>query len=562
MQFVFLCLFFLFNYSIASIDTNTDDIAWPLELKLPISGTFAEFRNSHMHMGCDYKTYRMNGFKVLSVFDGHISSISYSPIGYGLSLNVYSPKLQMTAKYGHLNDLQSEVNGLEQFKIALLLLNGTGGFNLKLKPEHFKVKVNQGIANSGETGSGVSHLHLELFNQTEYFNPLSFKNFIQKDTTPPELLALFVDTDQGFAKKFKLNKIEKDSYELEQNSIKLSGKVKFKIAGYDRITSKNPNNIYSIELNMNGKKYLHKSFDRMTIQNSHDKEAIYDSNLSSLNPPFYVYNLFSKSDSYSIDLSQYTVGTAIKVEVVLGDSSGNKSKLNFTVEVGSQEKTLKTKLETIFESSDKKLKLDFSSAKIHGEGKIQIQKLNSIPEQIKVPQLDILSEVYEVTAVDYSWKGTVAGNFEFSSKNKNESIYLFDSVLNTWFPIHSTKNSNSFKFNFTRLGYIAILKDTFPPIIYYPQLLHRYYNLPEIMEPNMIERFYAISDRGSGISSQFEVYLDGEIYPYHFERDRNFLKLEIPSSLKSNKGFVFLQIRAHDFAGNYSEWFTDILQLK
>lgn len=162
-----------------------DSVYWPMQVRLPISGTFAEFRNSHLHMGCDYKTYGINGFSVLSVYDGNIASMSYANNGYGLSINLFSPSLKIYAKYAHLNDLHGDVSGLEELKTALLLLGKPEGFQVKLKPEYFKVKSKDRIARSGETGSGISHLHLELFDGKEYFNPLSFLNYKQEDKIHP-----------------------------------------------------------------------------------------------------------------------------------------------------------------------------------------------------------------------------------------------------------------------------------------------------------------------------------------------------------------------------------------
>jgi hypothetical protein len=77
----------------------------------------------------------------------------------------------------------------------------------------------------------------------------------------------------------------------------------------------------------------------------------------------------------------------------------------------------------------------------------------------------------------------------------------------------------------------------------------------------MVERFYYTTDRGSGISSRIEVLLEGSPYPFVFDRDRNFIKLEISKNLRNIKNPILIQIRVQDNAGNKSSWFTDIVNL-
>lgn len=44
-----------------------------------------------------------------------------------------------------------------------------------------------------------------------------------------------------------------------------------------------------------------------------------------------------------------------------------------------------------------------------------------------------------------------------------------------------------------------------------------------------------MTDKGAGVSNRIEVLLEGSPYPYVFDRDRNFIKLEIAKSLKAIK---------------------------
>ncbi len=563
MKKIVFCFWFIFCLQLIAIEPGKiDSVYWPMQVRLPISGTFAEFRNSHLHMGCDYKTYGINGFSVLSVYDGNIATMSYANNGYGLSINLFSPSLKIYAKYAHLNDLSGDVNGLEELKTALLLLGKPEGFQVKLKPEYFKVKSKDRIARSGETGSGISHLHLELFDAKEYFNPLSFINYKQEDKNPPVIQSIFIDSDNGYSKNFATIGLSKTSYSFTNSEeVKLSGKVKFKVAGFDRISSKNQNNVYGLRLKINELVVFERNFKRMTYKEASDKDSLYDINKSSLSPAFYVYNLYDDKNSHSIDLNNIDEGKQMLVEVSLFDASGNESSLKFNFFTMKNENYVKPKSTTKFSSEDEKLSLNFSKTNVLGDGSVKITKLEKIPDDVLLPNLIPSGNAYQVTAYNFSWKGAAEGIFMGSFSEKDEALYLYDSVLNRWVPMSGKKNANSIAFSFGRLGIIAIMRDKSPPTITYPYLIYRHYNLPEIQDSTMIERFYYASDRGSGISNRIEVLLEGSSYPFVFDRDRNFIKVEIAKSIKAIKNPLLIQVRVQDNAGNKSNWFTDVVNL-
>jgi len=113
----------------------------------------------------------------------------------------------------------------------------------------------------------------------------------------------------------------------------------------------------------------------------------------------------------------------------------------------------------------------------------------------------------------------------------------------------------------TRLGIIAVMKDKTPPVINYPYLVNRDFNLPEVKDSRMLEKFYAVYDRGSGISGNMKVLFEGNPYPFEYDKDRGFIKLEIPLVLKKYKNLYIIQIQIQDKAGNLSRWFTDVVSL-
>jgi hypothetical protein len=58
-----------------------------------------------------------------------------------------------------------------------------------------------------------------------------------------------------------------------------------------------------------------------------------------------------------------------------------------------------------------------------------------------------------------------------------------------------------------------------------------------------------------------KVLFEGNPYPFEYDKDRGFIKLEIPLVLKKYKNFYIIQIQIQDKAGNLSRWFTDIVSL-
>lgn len=537
-------------------------VFWPLELMLPISGSFAEYRNSHLHMGCDFKTYGINGFPVLSVFDGHVYSMSYSEAGYGLSLVMYSPSLNLSARYAHLNDLTGQIDGLEELKHSLLLLGSPSGFSVKTKQGMYPAKGKTRIARSGETGSGVSHLHLELYDSNGYYNPLNFPNYKQNDTTPPVIQSIFIDSDMGDSFSLPAKKKVDGEYEFESQLIKVAGKVKIRVAGFDYMTSRNKNNVYKIVLKDGEKILFEKTLDQMSYKDASNRENLYDINKSSLSPTVYVYNMFHQSkSSYSIDLNDYPEASTINLRVELSDTSGNVSFAPLRIQIGKNDIKGSSQVSRIFSSNDKVISLDYSGARITGDGFIEINKISYLPDEISQPGFIKMSDAYEVKAINFSWKGDARGSFKGEFSNKDEDLYIFDTAFRQWVPLYPKKTNKQFEFNLTRLGIIAVMKDKTPPVINYPYLVNRDFNLPEVRDPRMLEKFYAVYDRGSGISKDIRVLFEGSSYPFEFDKDRGFIKLEIPLILKKYKNFYVIQIQVKDKAGNKSEWFTDIVTL-
>ncbi len=558
----FFTLIISFNFLFAIDKSNQSKIIWPLEEKFPISGSFAEFRNSHMHMGLDFKSFGINGFAVKSVFDGTVTFMSYSEFGYGLSILINSPSMGVTARYAHLNDLTGDVAGLEELKHALRLLGNKQGFAVKLRPQLFPVYNGKRLARLGETGTGVSHLHLEIMDKEGYINPLMLPNYDISDKTPPTFHSVFIDVENSPSLDFLAKEISLGQYALEyKDELSISGKIKIKAGGYDYMISKNRNNIYSLRIRVNDRTFYQKTLDRMSYKEAANREILYDVNKSSLNPPIYVYNFFdSINNKPSVNLNEFPENSKLNIELIFSDASSNESVLKFPIIVKKQTTIPKINKQSLFVSNDNVLKLDFSNAKIIGNGYVSIEKLTQIPEQFQSKDFYPVSGLYEVKANDFSFKGEANGNFAFSSLGQSESLYLYDTLQKRWINLNPKKQTTQMSFTLNRMGILAVMKDESPPVISFPYLTYRDYKLPELKDHRMVERFYAIYDKGSGIA-KMNVLLEGSPYPFEYDRDRGYIRLEIPKSFSKFKKIFFIQVQLIDKAGNISPEFVDIVKL-
>lgn len=209
--------------------------------------------------------------------------------------------------------------------------------------------------------------------------------------------------------------------------------------------------MYAVRLKINELVVFERNFKRMTYKEASDKDSLYDMNKSSLSPAFYVYNLYDDKNSYSIDLNSVEEGKQMLVEVSLFDASGNESSLKFNFLTVKNESYVKPPPTTKFSSEDEKLTLNFSKTNILGDGIVKIAKLEKLPEEVLLPNLIQSGNAYQITAYNFSWKGGAEGVFTGGFTEKDEALYLYDSVLNRWAPIAGKKWKLNF-FQFWTIG--------------------------------------------------------------------------------------------------------------
>ncbi|TGL75526.1 M23 family metallopeptidase [Leptospira jelokensis] len=582
-KFFFPLLSLLFCVSHLSADSKIpeiphSDVGFPLPYFSPVSGTFAEIRNHNLHLGSDFKSYGLNGHNILATFDGFVEEISYSKTGYGLSLNLYNPKYKIKSKYAHLHSFGGTLVELELLRRALLLMGDPTGFQLKLPPGMFSTKKGNAIGKTGETGSGPPHLHLEFRSEKGTINPLYFSEIHQKDITPPTILSLFLEGDD-LEKPLLLSakEIGKGKFELYSESgdlftsIQLTGKLRIRLSGYDKIRSRNKNNVYGMDLEVNGKTVFTRNFDFLSFEEKSQKHQFYDINRSSLSPPVYFYHMYEQSklfkeEGYSLNLNQFPKKEKIQIQASLRDATGNKSSVNFTIlnensPKNPNEKSIANKTGNKYKSSDGVVTIDLTKAEVSGDGNFFITEISEKEIPFKIPKgLPLKGKIYQVETKRMSWKGEGLGEMNFgSTPSIKDSLYFYDVSIGKFQGVQPKRKPNGFSFKLTKLGYLMVLSDETPPTVFPMTSIARFIELPDVKNHCLEEKYYTLSDTGSGFRTNVELLLDGQSFPYEYDPDRSAIKVLIPKSLQKERPYLLLEVKASDFAGNTSEPFVDLI---
>lgn len=553
------------------------EVGFPLPYLSPVTGTFAEIRNHNLHLGSDFKSYGLNGHSVLATFDGYVDEISFSQIGYGLSFHLYSPELKLKSKYAHLHSFQGNLKDFEELRSALLLLGEKEGFSLKLPPNQFGVKKGTPIAKTGESGSGISHLHLEFRTDKGTVNPLSFPDFQHKDDFPPTIQSLLLESDDsGKSVLLKATEHKKNAYKLTDESgeevklISLGGKVRVRISGFDRIRSRNKNNVYGMNLKINEKVVFSRTFDFLNYEDGIKKHQYYDLNRSSLSPPMYFYHLYERpkdfsGEGYSFDLSAYEEGAVIDLEASLLDAAKNQSSVFLQIKNESPDnkeniKPTKKIAQKDFKSEDQAIRISFSKATPSGNGKLLISSYEKeavfpflFPKGIRP-----ISKIYKFETQNLSWKGEADGEFTFKTSPK-DVLFFWDSSSKKYQGIIAKKKANGFSFSLTKVGYLFIAEDEAPPSVFPMTTLARNIELPDVQDPCFEIRYYALSDTGVGFRTNVDLLLDGQTFPYEYDPDRKAVRVVIPKILAEKQKFLLAEVKGFDFAGNVSPTFFDLI---
>ncbi|MFA6334766.1 MAG: M23 family metallopeptidase [Bacteroidales bacterium] len=166
MRYFVLTLASLFTFIVLSGQSTTTGATTapgyfrlPLDVAPSLSGSYGELRATHFHAGLDFRTGGVVGAKIYAIYDGFVSRISISPVGYGNAIYIQHPNGK-TSIYGHLLDYAPKIAGWvkkKQYEAESFAIN------IDLDSTQFPVKRGDFIGRTGNSGSsGGPHLHFEI----------------------------------------------------------------------------------------------------------------------------------------------------------------------------------------------------------------------------------------------------------------------------------------------------------------------------------------------------------------------------------------------------------------
>lgn len=328
----------------------------PLDIPIEFAGTFGELRNNHFHAGADIKTQRKKGLKIYATADGYVSRIKVALWGYGKVIYITHPN-GYTTVYAHLSKFG---DGIQEYvkDIQYKKKNYETG-NIYPKKDEIPIKKGQIIGYSGNTGGFiVPHLHYEIRDsKTEHIiNPLLFGLKANDDKAPiiKKLMGYPIESKSRINNSYRKQIIEfkktSDST-YTTNRITAIGKIGFGINVYDLLGSAlNKNGVYSIEMNVNGKRYYYHDVETFSFPESKFINLLIDY------PHFAKYKsriqkMFrEKANKLSIyenlindGIIDVKEGFSYQVEIIAKDFSGNTTTLKVPV-VGKKSPSLLRRL--------------------------------------------------------------------------------------------------------------------------------------------------------------------------------------------------------------------------
>jgi len=568
-------LFFFIIYINAEVT-----IRWPVDLPGSLSATLGETRGYSLHQGIDIKTNGRTGYPVYAVNPGRLSRLISKDNGYGNAVFLdHSGNRQSV--YGHLDSFEGHRSYLTTLAETLKIIYNNQNIDFKFFRKKLRYKKNEKIGYTGETGSGLPHLHFELRKNGIYLNPLDFVNI--KDTQMPVIEKLFICTEKENTtvseKSISLYK-KKGVYRPAGNprGTENSGRVFFKLSCYDQVGAYNKVAVYSIRLYENDRKIFERTFDRLQEHETGKGHLIYDISKSKIEDGVsYAYFLCNRDGNNSpgkgknnngyIDLKNSS--NSYKIEV--SDHAGNNSILLFNLDVVKSSHDPAKNFQLInkgrryeLQNKSKNVNIKISPESlgndvlINPDASVSTSIFKKVRALSKVRNKDIL-QATAVKPFDHLYKNRIKivmkKPYGIPEKDAGKiMIYKYFEgnklkPLNTsYFPLKGVYEAG------TRTnGYYFLLRDKVPPVIQLPPTHEFYYD-----EKYYRKLRFSVYENVSRIDKlSIECIIDGESFPSIYDRDRKWVEVSLLKETISS-GLHHILLKVNDRAGN-SGYFRDLL---
>ncbi len=563
-----LLLFFLFSKQINAQNNNRPQNYFrsPVDFDITLAGNFAELRNNHFHSGIDIRTFT-TGKKVYAIADGIVSRIKIAAGGYGKAIYIDHPN-GYTSVYAHLDHFNTEI---EEYVKSYQYTNNT--FEFDFYPDKNELLIKKGciIAFSGNTGSSAGpHLHFEIRDtKTEHpLNPLFF-GFKIKDTTPPKIFNLYVYPLDSISNVNGLNSRQNfpvtyynNAYHLKSDpKVKLLGNIGFALETNDYLDNTwGKCGIYDMEMKINDTLIANYSFNEFSFDESGyiNSHLDYELNVSknkrihkTFREPNNKLSIYSKMENNGV--YQFKKHLSYKIDFLVSDANGNKSRLRIYAKGNETEKTfpkpgfemlMDCEKESVFEKKDIHLKFPENSFYSKLEFTYSVAKDSNYFSDIHSIHNEFIP-VHNYYTISIKPKYIPTGKSDklfiarIGKKGQisNEGGVYFDSKVIT--------KSRYF-------GKFAVAIDTIPPLI----KAKTDFKLKSLRGQKSIR--FTISDNLSGIKS-YQGLIDGKWVLFEYDAKNDLLFYSFDSKrLISNKNHE-LKIEVTDQVGNQETFTTSFI---
>lgn len=566
--------FALFLLSPASPLNPDKSFMWPVELPKSLSGTLGEKRGTHFHFGIDIKTLGRNGHPVYATATGRLYRIVSWERGYGNALQIAHGN--MYSFYAHLQKYEDFKHRIHSLVELLKIIYTARKIDFKFFTSRPLYKRGDIIGYTGESGAGYPHLHFEFRKGNGTINPLNFFNV--KDTASPVIDSLFLCVEKRnttiHERRIPVT-LESNRYRSEVDPIPVSpsDRIFFKISCYDRIGAENKVAVHRLQLFEENKKIFEISFDKLRWSDYRKGDLVYDISKSFLDGEFtYTYFLCRRTKNTfsgitSSENGYVTIPQGKKnYTIAVFDHAGNISVMTFSL-IGDASVSYRDDFVPINRSrhysiwnGTREIAVALRPYSLHYNTKIMIT--DRIPKEIEdslektfsLNRHDIL-KIYALYPFDSAYRRPVKVTINrpqgiTPAEAKNVFIYSF---FEGTFPSSRPTIYNPKRDRFTAWtktnGYFALIRDREPPAISIPPT-------HEFVEDAAIYRIirFHIRDNLSGVDFRsVSCFIDGEAYPYRYDRDRRWLELKLSRAAVS-EGLHHVLILCKDNSGNRSEF--------
>jgi hypothetical protein len=314
----------------------------PLKNEIELAGNFGELRPDHFHSGWDIKTNNQIGYPVYASQMGFVSRIKLSKKGYGLAVYITHPN-GFTTVYAHLSKLNDKLN---YYLIDEQKKQNKNEVDFKLKVNQLKIKCDEQIASSGNSGSSQApHLHFEIRDAftEEAINPAFFELKVEDEMAPIiKKIGLYSTnsiSEKSVLKVLNISASENKSEKKNNTIIVNDSIVSIAVNGFDKQFANNKSELgfTSIELLHHQKSISTIYFDRLIFAENKRINFMIDT-IQQKKQNVDWYKLYLPNQNISSFYKNKNVGIVVleknkieDFEIIVSDFKKHTRKLKFSI---------------------------------------------------------------------------------------------------------------------------------------------------------------------------------------------------------------------------------------